>query len=279
MYHHVSPQTGMITVSPANFESQLSWLKENGYRSLTTRQFADHLDGQVAPAKSVLITFDDGYLDNWVYAAPLLRKYGYTAVVFLVTSWVGQGPVRPQMDVHNGVALSSNLNCLPATPEHRQCEESIRNGRADDVIMRWSEVLAAQESGVLEFHSHTHTHTRWDLTEERGQKNRQIAWELQESRKALIRHLGAVSEHFCWPQGYFDADYVAAAHAAGFRYLYTTQAFGQNRPGSNPAGIYRFAVRNTHGASIGRRIRVATNPIAAPLFNGFKRWKRRLREA
>src|SRR5690606_7189850 len=88
MYHHVSPGDGMITVSPVNFEQHLLWLKRRGYSSLTSSQFADHLSGQPVPRKSVLITFDDGYLDNWVYAYPLLKKYGFTAMVFLVTSWI-----------------------------------------------------------------------------------------------------------------------------------------------------------------------------------------------
>ncbi|OYV48138.1 MAG: hypothetical protein B7X10_03535, partial [Burkholderiales bacterium 21-58-4] len=97
------------------------------------------------------------------------------------------------------------------------------------------------------------------------------------SRAALQANLGEVSEHFCWPQGYFDADYVRIAQEEGFRYLYTTQAFGQNRPGTDPASIYRFAVRNTSGGSFGRRIQIAAHPIVGPLFNHWKRWQRGLR--
>jgi hypothetical protein len=40
------------------------------------------------PRKSIVITFDDGYLDNWVYAHPILQKYGMHAVVFVVTGWM-----------------------------------------------------------------------------------------------------------------------------------------------------------------------------------------------
>jgi peptidoglycan/xylan/chitin deacetylase (PgdA/CDA1 family) len=139
--------------------------------------------------------------------------------------------------------------------------------------MRWSEVVLTKESGVFEFHSHTHTHTRWDKTDP-SYKNTHIQRELAQSRETLQGRLGAVSEHFCWPQGYFDADYVRLAKEAGFKYLYTTQAFGQNTPGMDPANIYRFAVRDTHGASVGRRIKVAAHPVIGPIFNAFKRWKR-----
>ncbi|NYT63136.1 polysaccharide deacetylase family protein [Alcaligenaceae bacterium] len=267
MYHHVSPVDGMINVSPFNFEQQLLWLKRRGYRALTSDEFAGHLAGQPVPRKSVLITFDDGYLDNWVYAYPLLKKYGYTAIVFLVTSWIHDGPLR---------------NCLgqgelPSTPSHRDCEDRIGQGLSDDVILRWSEIKAMQEDGVIEFHSHTHTHTRWDLHEP-AEKNARMAEELAQSRASLQANLGNVSAHFCWPQGYFDNEYIQLARDVGFRYLYTTQAFGQNRAGTDPASIYRFAVRNTTGNSVGRRIQVATHPLIGPLFNKWKLWKRSLRK-
>lgn len=269
MYHHVTPAQGPITASPENFEDQLRWLSSRGYTSLTTAQFAEHLGGKPAPRRSVLITFDDGYLDNWVYAYPLLKKYGFNAVVFLVTSWVNDGPVRP----HAGQG-----SALPVMPDHRACERLIDSGRSDEVILRWSEIRAMQAEGVFEFHSHTHTHTRWDLYEGGKDKNAHMANELALSAQALQKNLGSVAPHFCWPQGYFDADYVALAQAQGFRYLYTTHAFGQNVPGTDPAHIYRFAVRNTSGASVGRRIKVAAHPVIGPLFNRWKLWKRTQRQ-
>src|SRR5690606_1618061 len=161
---------------------------------------------------------------------------------------------------------------------HVECEQRIAAGDADSVMLRWSEIRAMQESGLIEFHSHTHTHTRWDKSERAHEKNSLIAQELEQSRKTLIEKLGSVSEHFCWPQGYFDADYVRVAQQAGFKYLYTTHAFGQNLAGSDPAHIHRFAVRNTTGASVGRRIQVASNPVIAPVFNRFKLWKRARRQ-
>jgi len=268
MYHHVSPVDGMITVSTANFEHQLRWLSRRGYRSLTCDEFAAHLEGKPAPPRSILITFDDGYLDNWIYAYPLMKRYGFKGVIFLVTSWIGEGGVRPHL----------GQNELPETPSHRDCEDRIEQGRADEVMLRWSEIEAMRAEGVFEFHSHTHTHTRWDLSAEKSRKNEHMAQELEQSRLVLQERLGGVSQHFCWPQGYFDPDYVRIAQQAGFRYLYTTRPFGQNRPGTDPAHIYRFAVRNTSGQSVGRRIRVAAHPIIGPVFNGFKLWKRGLRK-
>src|SRR5690606_754156 len=113
------PSPGMINVTVDHFEDQLRWLRRHGYRSLNSAQFAGHLAGQSVPSKSILITFDDGYLDNWVYAYPLLKQYGYSAMLFLVTSWANEGPVRPFL----------GQDTLPETPEHRECEARIAQGQ------------------------------------------------------------------------------------------------------------------------------------------------------
>src|SRR3546814_3251664 len=114
---------------------------------------------------------------------------------------------------------------LPQTPSHGECARLVGQGQTDAVALRWSEVLAMRDSGVMEFHSHTHTHTRWDQDERAHEKNSLMAQELAQSRAALQAHLGGVSEHLCWTHGYFDDDYINVAHETGFRYLYTTRAF------------------------------------------------------
>lgn len=269
MYHHVTPEGGMINATPENFESQLRWLKEKGWRSVRTDDVAAFLEGKALPKKSVLITFDDGYLDNWVYAYPLLKKYGFNAVCFLVTSWIHHGSVRAKLGEAD----------LPHCPEHRLCEQRIEAGLSDEVILRWEEIEAMRAEGVFEFHSHTHTHTRWDLKTDGTDKNTQIKWELAQSRRLLEQKLGRVSEHFCWPQGYYDPDYVSIAKEMGFKYLYTTHAFGLNRPTTDPAAIHRFAVRNTHGSSVGRRLTLAASPIRGSIFNGWKLRRRAKKRA
>jgi peptidoglycan/xylan/chitin deacetylase (PgdA/CDA1 family) len=265
MYHHVSPSPGMITTSPDNFDSQIAWLKNNGYHSLTADEFAGHLNGVPVPDKSVLITFDDGYLDNWVYAHPVLLKYGFKAVMFVVSSWVHDGPIRP----------FAGQGAVVATPSHNDCKKYIADGRTDEIIVRWSEIQAMQAAGTFEVHSHTHTHTRWDQTAATvAEKRERIAEEFALARATLTEKMGTVSAHLCWPQGYFDDDYVELATKAGFQYLYTTDAYGHNAAGSDPTHIYRFAVRNRDGATVGRRTRLSANTTWGPLYNKWKSWKR-----
>lgn len=261
MYHHVQPNPGMISSSVAHFESQLQWIKKQGYQSLTLNELAQHLSGEKTAHKAVVITFDDGYLNNWVYAFPLLKKYGFKATIFLVTSWLHEGEVRPNSEIKEQE--------LPYCPEHKECEHLIEIGRSDEVILRWSEVIAMQESGLIEFHSHTHTHTRWDLIEPQN-KNQRMEWELTQSRQKLQHYLGRVSRHLCWPQGYFDDDYIQLAQAAGFDHLYTTEPFGRNTVATPSTHIHRFAVRNRPGRTLGKRIRASHHPFYGFFFNRFK---------
>ncbi|OZI49117.1 polysaccharide deacetylase family protein [Bordetella genomosp. 5] len=271
MYHHVTPEGGMINATPDVFEAQIASLAAAGYHALSCAEFEAYLDGAPVPPKSVLITFDDGYLDNWVYAHPVLERYGMRAVLFLITGWIGDGPVRP----HAGQQGAT----LPATPDHDASKRLVAAGQADQCMLRWSEIDAMRAAGTFEFHSHTHTHTRWDK-ECKGDtqaKRRHVDEELAQSRATLTERLGEVSSHLCWPQGYFDADYVEAAREAGFRHLYTTDPFGQNRPGTDPGHIYRFAVRNRAGGWLRRRIWLSRHPVIGPYFHAWKAWRKRAR--
>lgn len=71
-------------VSPARFEEQLRYLKEQGYESVSLYAIVRYLEGaESLPTRAVAITFDDGYRDNAVVAFPLLQKYGFTATFFI----------------------------------------------------------------------------------------------------------------------------------------------------------------------------------------------------
>ena len=184
MYHHVTPAGGMIAATPDVFEDQIARLARAGYQSLSADQFAACLAGAPVPERSVLITFDDGYLNNWVHAHPVLARHGMRAVLFIITGWIGDGPVRP----HAGQG-----GPLPATPDHDACKQLVAAGRADEVMLRWSEIEAMRAAGTFEFHSHTHTHTRWDkeCAGDVQAKRARIADELRLSREALAGRLAA----------------------------------------------------------------------------------------
>ena len=101
MYHHLLPEADMtgvfannnVAISVEQFTQDMHTLKEQGYQTISLRQLHDFvLDGKEVPAKSVVVTFDDGYLSNKVYAMPVLEELDYTAVIFALTGWMEQQP-------------------------------------------------------------------------------------------------------------------------------------------------------------------------------------------
>lgn len=77
------------TIDIKNFEEHLKFLKKHNYKTLTMKEFYNWKQGKIKlPQKSVLITFDDGFLSNYHYAFPLLKKYNMNATVFLIGEYV-----------------------------------------------------------------------------------------------------------------------------------------------------------------------------------------------
>lgn len=86
-YHRVNDQeNGYLSVPVDAFHEQMRWLSENGYRSAS---LADLLDGK-ADEKSVVISFDDGYEDNYQNAFPIMKSYGFQGIIFLIAKKIGE---------------------------------------------------------------------------------------------------------------------------------------------------------------------------------------------
>ncbi len=99
MYHHVqnlkvATEQGHagLTVAPETFRAHLQYLRDSGYTVISGAQLIAFFDqGTAVPSKSVLLTFDDGYDDFATTAAPLLKEFGYPAVVFIPTGLMENG--------------------------------------------------------------------------------------------------------------------------------------------------------------------------------------------
>jgi len=94
MYHMVSEHLekdkskfNRLRVKPEEFEKQLKWLKDNNWTSFTLSELVSLKE---IPQKSVVITFDDGYEDNFKNAYPLLKKYGFKATIYIVLNRFNQ---------------------------------------------------------------------------------------------------------------------------------------------------------------------------------------------
>lgn len=96
-YHRVCPKTdpeyrfGSLSVTPERFSRQMSFLKWLGYRAISLQDLTACLAARKnLPKKCFVITFDDGYEDNYLHAFPILRKFSWPATIFLVTGHIGK---------------------------------------------------------------------------------------------------------------------------------------------------------------------------------------------
>ncbi|MGH8863439.1 MAG: polysaccharide deacetylase family protein, partial [Burkholderiales bacterium] len=97
-YHRILPAVSdaeypfdveLISADPEQFDWQMSWLAKN-FTPVSVSDVADSLDkGKALPAGAVVVTFDDGYMDNYVHAFPVLKSRGIPACIFLSTEYVG----------------------------------------------------------------------------------------------------------------------------------------------------------------------------------------------
>jgi glycosyltransferase involved in cell wall biosynthesis/peptidoglycan/xylan/chitin deacetylase (PgdA/CDA1 family) len=176
MYHHVGPlRPGTIpamTVSPDQFERQLRWLKKRGYVGIKPSDWLGWVrKGTSLPQQPILITFDDAYEDTANFALPLLRKYGFEGMVFVVTRRIGK---TNTWDEEQG---SGTLKIMSA--------EQIRH---------WA-------TNGIEFGGHTLTHP--DLTKLSDEERKS---EIAVCKEDLSKLLGTELTSFAYPFGEHDAD-------------------------------------------------------------------------
>jgi peptidoglycan/xylan/chitin deacetylase (PgdA/CDA1 family) len=147
MYHYISeapPESDRIrknlSIPPQLFEQHLQYLKGHGYATVSLHQLLLHLTrGEPLPANPIILTFDDGYRDNYENAFPLLQKYGYTATFFLITNFIDEG--RPSYLTWEQVkALAEAGNEIGA---HSRDHPDLR-GRDIDFLV-W-QILGAKEA-------------------------------------------------------------------------------------------------------------------------------------
>lgn len=134
------------TIHPQLFESQLCYLKENGYRTIVAEEYYQWItNNKPIPEKSVLLAIDDGVESVWQYAYPLLEKYGFQAVVFVIPGYIRHRP---------------EYFCNLKDQWDGKCDSSQIVNRAAGYynLMYWEELLEAEQSGVLDIQSHTLFH-------------------------------------------------------------------------------------------------------------------------
>ena len=129
IYHsvreHIYGEDSMLkyyTVSPEAFTAQMQYLKDNNYSVLSLDFIADALEENIPiPEKSVAITFDDGWKNQYVNAYPILRRFGYTATFFIITNTIDKSHFfswdQIKLMNNNGMTIGSHTRFHPFLPE------------------------------------------------------------------------------------------------------------------------------------------------------------------
>ena len=115
------PDAEPYVVPPEEFAAQLDYLREEGYTTITPQDYARARKGkQELPAKPVILSFDDGYEDNWRVVLPMLQERGMKAVFYVVTNDIGQPGYMTWDNLfdleHSGMEVGSHTaNHIPLT--------------------------------------------------------------------------------------------------------------------------------------------------------------------
>ena len=122
-YHQVDNKSAYLAVPTNDFEAQMKFLVDSGCVTITPDELYAGLNGEVElPPKPVLITFDDGYIDNYTNAFPILKKYGLHATIFVIPSFTGVYPgymnweQLKEMEA-NGITIESHTLTHPKLEE------------------------------------------------------------------------------------------------------------------------------------------------------------------
>lgn len=208
-YHWVSEFPGdrlrAWGATPEQFESQMRYLAEEGYRTVSLRHVVDVVRG-IRPAthKTVALTFDDGYSDFLRHALPVLNRHGFSGTLFLVADHVG------------------GTNAWDA-----------RHGDPSRALMGWSEAAELQAMG-MEIGSHGRTHRFLP-----GLPAAELEDEIHGSKSILEDRLGRPVRFFSYPHGLHDGRCVALVASAGYEGA-CADIRGGNRAGTDP-----FLLRRT----------------------------------
>ena len=122
-YHQIDNKANPLSVSPANFEAQMKFLVDSGCITITPDELYAGINGEIElPPKPVLITFDDGYIDNYTNAFPILKKYNLHATIFIIPSFTSVYPgymtweQLKEMEA-NGITIESHTLTHPKLEE------------------------------------------------------------------------------------------------------------------------------------------------------------------
>jgi peptidoglycan/xylan/chitin deacetylase (PgdA/CDA1 family)/GT2 family glycosyltransferase len=211
MYHRVveegPPALSRYCTAPSKFQAQMRWLRSNGYHSVFSTEAVYRLGrGEGFCGRPVLITFDDGTIDFFETAWPILRDCDFSAEVFVVSDMVGG---YGTWDAEYGPPSS---------------------------LMNAGQICALAQQGVR-FGSHLATHRAVD-----SMSSIELLAELTRSRAMIDAWTSERTTALAMPYGVFDERIRFLAHVCGYQAMFTTQE-GVAQQGADPFCLPRIEVQ------------------------------------
>lgn len=198
MYHSIlrePSRNGNYVVSPETLESDFLWIQENGYHSVVVEDLLNYVDHQVPlPEKPIMITFDDGFYNNYYYAYPLAQKYHMKIVI---------SPVGYYTDLYtDGDADHPNYSYLT-----------------------WGEIREMMDSGMVEIQNHSYqlheTRPRFGAQKMKGESTTSyqahLRRDLETMQKKMLDNTGYTPTAFVYPFGAVSEESVPVLREIGFR--------------------------------------------------------------
>lgn len=192
VYHHLLKDEenvnfrNKMVITPAQFAEQMKYLHDHKYQTISLTQLEQYLeDGIRLPDKSVVITFDDGYLSNYHYAYPILKQYNFHAVIFAITGSIRIVPEQFDPDQLNYIS--------------------------------WSEINRYTDVFEVQAHTHEFHQESFKLSYLIWRSSTDIMADLHASQRALP------SQYFAYPYGQYTNRTIRLVQDAGYRLGFTIQ--------------------------------------------------------
>ena len=261
----------MSSLPTDTFERQIKFLHDN-FQFISLDNLAKLLKGsEKLPRKAAVITFDDGYKDNFTYAYPILRKYHAPATIFLSTGYIDTGKLfwwdLSNYFVTNSLNKTITLKAIGTFPLNSEsdkdktkmllrkilkgmseeekyaaiCELSnatgvdIPNDLGKEVILSWDDIKEMANEEIT-FGAHTVNHPIFtNVTKEVCQ------YEIIQSKRDIEEKLGKPVTSFSYPNGEFNSEIRELVKKAGFECATITNPFGLVDKGSDIYSLRRIA--------------------------------------
>lgn len=231
MYHQVKPtRLGKDIISPQEFESDLKFLVGSGYSPITmTELIAFSYQGTPLPENPIILTFDDGYYNNYHYVYPLLKKYNTKIVLSIIGKACDDFSEYP----------SDNMDYSHAT---------------------WDQIAEMEDSGLVELQNHTYNlhklKTRLGCLKVGNESNRQYETVLTEDiiklQKKLTDIVGVTPNTFNYPYGKYTPESETIIKNLGFKSSLTCD-YGVSTVTSDPQSLFGLKrICREHGVAISK---------------------------